>query len=103
MIKWKSWKIVLFVAMCVCLNTGGRILSVWLELPLWADSFGTALCAYIGGPLCGAMVGLTGNLAYSLVNRKSGIQCDSSSFCGVFHYQYCPWHNCGHCGATELV
>ena len=69
--KWKTWQIVLFVATCVCLNVGGRLLSVWLQLPLWADSFGTALCAYLAGPVCGALVGLTGNLAYSVVNRLS--------------------------------
>ncbi len=69
--KWKTWKIVLFVAACVCMNIGGKLLAVQLELPLWADSFGTALCAYVGGPVCGALVGLTGNLAYSVVNSLS--------------------------------
>ena len=69
--NWKIWRIVLFIAMCVCLNVGGRLLAAWLKLPLWADSFGTALCAYIAGPVCGAMVGLTGNLAYSDINHLS--------------------------------
>ncbi len=69
--EWNVWKIVLFVSLCVCMNVGGRIMSVWLGLPLWADSFGTALCAYIGGPVCGAIVGVTGNLAYSMINRLS--------------------------------
>ncbi len=55
--NWKTWQIVLFTALCICLNVGGRMASVALELPLWADSFGTALCAYAGGPVCGAMVG----------------------------------------------
>ena len=67
----KTWQIVLFVALCVCLNIGGRLLSDLLGLPLWADSIGTALCAYVAGPVCGAMVGLTGNLAYSVVNHLS--------------------------------
>ncbi|MBQ6128189.1 MAG: HD domain protein, partial [Lachnospiraceae bacterium] len=68
---WKAYKIILFTIVCVCLNVGGKFLSVWLELPLWADSFGTALCAYIAGPVCGAMVGLTGNLSYCVINRLS--------------------------------
>ena len=68
---WKTWKIVLFIAMCICLNVGGKFIAVWLELPLWADSFGTALCACIAGPVCGAMVGFTGNLAYCVVNHLS--------------------------------
>ncbi len=74
MIKnWKPWKIVLCIAICVCLNVGGKFLSVWLELPLWGDSFGTVLSAYIGGPVCGALVGLTSNLAYCVINRLSAI------------------------------
>ncbi len=69
--NWKTWKIILFIAVCVCLNVCGKLLSVHLHLPLWADSFGTALCAYIAGPVCGAMVGLTGNIAYSTINHLS--------------------------------
>ncbi len=68
---WKTWQIVLFTALCVFLNVGGKFISSWLQLPLWADSFGTALCAYIAGPVCGAVVGLTGNLSYCVVNRLS--------------------------------
>ena len=69
--KWNTLQIVLFVAMCVCLNLGGKFLSTVLELPLWLDSVGTALCAYVMGPLCGAVVGVTGNVAYSLINPVS--------------------------------
>ena len=69
--KWKTWKIVLFVAACICLNIGGKMMAVWAELPLWADSFGTALCASIGGPACGAIVGFTSNMAYCVINRLS--------------------------------
>ena len=71
--KWKNWKISLFVTICVCLNIGGKILANRLELPVWADSFGTALCAYIAGPLCGALVGFTGNIAYCMFNRLSAV------------------------------
>ena len=69
--KWSIWKLILFVTACVCLNIGGKFLATWLDLPLWADSFGTALCAYVLGPVCGGLVGLTGNLAYCVVNRLS--------------------------------
>ncbi|WP_051192107.1 HD domain-containing phosphohydrolase [Butyrivibrio sp. VCB2001] len=81
--KWKSLQIVLFVVMCVGLNIGGKFLAVWLELPLWADSFGTALCAYVLGPVCGAMVGVTGNLAYSLVNPISVMYSITSVALGI--------------------
>ena len=71
--NWKNLQIILFAALCVCLNIGGKLLAVWLELPLWADSFGTVLCAYVAGPVCGAIVGVTGNLAYGTVNHMSAI------------------------------
>ena len=69
--KWKTWKIVVFVALCVGIDVGGRLLAVWLDLPLWADCVGTAMCAYTAGPICGALVGLTGNLAYGVVKHLS--------------------------------
>ena len=69
--KWKVWQIALFTALCVLLNIGGRQLAGWFRLPMWLDSFGTVLCACIAGPLGGAMVGLTSNLAYSVVVRIS--------------------------------
>ena len=81
--KWKTWHIVLFVAMCVSLNVFGRLFAVRFELPIWADSFGTALSAYIAGPVCGAMVGLTGNLAYSVVNNFSAAYSITSIALGI--------------------
>ncbi len=81
--NWKTWKIIVFVALCVCLNIGGKLLAVRLELPIWADAFGTALCAYIAGPVCGAMVGVTGNLAYVMVNHLSAAYAFTSIALGV--------------------
>ena len=83
MLKWKNWQIALFVTACVCLNIIGKIIAVWLQLPLWADSFGTALCAYVAGPVCGAIVGLTGNLAYCTVNHMSAAYSITSIALGI--------------------
>ena len=69
--SWKIWKIVLFTALCVFLNVGGRLLAAWLEWPLWLDSFGTVLCAYVAGPVCAGIVGMTGNMAYGVINHLS--------------------------------
>ncbi len=80
---WKTWQIVLFVALCVSLNVIGRLASGWLNLPLWADSFGTAMCAYAGGPVCGAIVGLTGNLAHSTINHISAAYSLTSIALGI--------------------
>ena len=81
--QWKIWQIILFTVLCVCLNVGGKLLSVWLELPLWADSFGTALSACIAGPVCGAVVGLTGNLAYGTVRSLSAVYSITSIALGI--------------------
>ena len=44
------------------MNVGGGAIADQYQLPLWMDSFGTVLSAYVGGPLCGAMVGVTSNI-----------------------------------------
>ncbi|MBO4809608.1 MAG: HD domain-containing protein [Lachnospiraceae bacterium] len=80
---WSTRKIILFIAMCIGMNIGGKLLSVWLELPIWADSFGTALCAYVAGPVCGAMVGLVGNIAYSMINSLSAAYSITSIALGI--------------------
>lgn len=67
--KDKRWyTIALFAVGCIAVNCGGRFLALWLQLPLWLDSFGTVLTAYVLGPVCGTMVGMTGNIIYSMVN-----------------------------------
>ena len=81
--KWKIWQVILFTAFCVMVNIGGRLLSVSLQLPLWLDSLGTVMSACAGGPLCGAMVGVTGNLAYIFVNYLSAAYSITSIALGV--------------------
>ncbi len=76
----KTWQIVLFIAMCVCANLGGKVFAVKLGLPLWADSFGTVVCAYFAGPVCGAIVGMTCNLAYTTINHLSAAYSVTSIF-----------------------
>ena len=63
---WKTWQICLFTIFCVLLNVVGRLIAVHYSFPVWLDSFGTVLCAYLMGPVCGSMVGVTGNILYSL-------------------------------------
>ena len=62
--KWKFPLFCIWIVICLMLNYGGRMLSIHLSLPVWLDSLGTVLCAYVAGPLCGAMVGLTTNLVF---------------------------------------
>ena len=52
---------------CILLNLGGKLFAQKLQLPLWLDSFGTALAAYALGPVCGAIVGVSVNVIYGLL------------------------------------
>ena len=81
--KWRIWHSVVFTLLCLCMNFGGRLLASNLELPLWLDSMGTALSAYIGGPVVGAMVGMTSNLAYGTVNQLSAAYSVTSIALGI--------------------
>ena len=71
--KWKTPSVALFVLVCVLLNIAGKDIAQRFGLPLWLDAFGTVLCAYAGGPVCGAIVGLTGNIVYGMVNNVSHV------------------------------
>ena len=81
---WKTYKISLFTVLCIILNGAGRMLASSLSLPLWLDSFGTVLCAYVGGPVCGAAVGVVSNLIYGLINPFSYIYCIRNCFVYTF-------------------
>ena len=63
----------LFIAFCIMLNFFFRLFAYHFQLPLWLDCFGTALCAYTAGPVCGGIVGMTGNLLYGMKNHVSYI------------------------------
>ncbi len=69
--KWKIYQIVLFVIFCILLNFAGRVFASHYKLMLWLDSLGTVLCAYVGGPVCGAIVGVASNLIYGMMNHIS--------------------------------
>ncbi len=71
--RWKNWQIGLFVALCILLSYVGRRIAEFFDLPLWLDSFGTVLCAYAGGPVCGAIVGVASCLVCGMFNRVSYI------------------------------
>ena len=50
------------ILLCLFLNWGGdQLVSRW-NWPVWLDSAGTVMAAYLLGPWCGAIVGATSNL-----------------------------------------
>ena len=69
--KYKDYQIILLSIFCILLNFGGKILAEKFRLPLWMDSFGTFLMAYVIGPFCGAIVGAAGNILYGFLNPVS--------------------------------
>ena len=59
-----------FVAFCIIINYFGKLTCEYFQLPFWLDSFGTILSAYVLGPVCGAIVGVSCNLIYGTVYSK---------------------------------
>ncbi len=66
--KYKNYQIVILTFFCILLNFFGRFFAEKLRLPLWLDSFGTFLMAYVLGPFCGAIVGAAGNIIYGFID-----------------------------------
>ena len=71
-----------FVAMCILLNYLGTVFARGNQLPMWMDSFGTALTAYGLGPVCGAVVGFAGNVIYGVTYGASYIYAVTSIVIG---------------------
>lgn len=63
----KECMVSLFVIGCIFINLGGKLLVEHFQLPLWMDSFGTVVAAYVLGPVCGAVVGVSLNISYGLL------------------------------------
>ena len=45
----------LMMVLCIAVNYGGSLFAAAQKLPLWLDAAGTAIAAYLGGPVCGAI------------------------------------------------
>lgn len=66
--KMKIYQFSIFIIICLALNYFGNVLSVRFNLPMWLDTLGTMLSAYLAGPVVGSIVGVTGNLMYSMAH-----------------------------------
>ena len=69
--KYKDYQIVFLALVSILLNFAGKVFAEKFRLPMWLDSFGTFLMAYVVGPFCGAIVGVAGNILYSFINPVS--------------------------------
>ncbi len=61
----------LMVLLSILMNFYGRVLTTTFQLPLWLDATGTILTGYLGGPVIGAIVGLTSNLLFAMTSNAS--------------------------------
>ncbi len=71
------------IALCILANYAGSLFASMYKLPLWLDSAGTALAAYLGGPICGALVGLTTNLVNYMAFGDNWVYCIVSIAIGL--------------------
>jgi len=83
MIEKEKWKISLFVIICILINYIGKFEADNLSLPIWLDSVGTGLAAYILGPVCGAIIGAAGNIIYGLNDYLSFVYTLTGTAIGV--------------------
>ncbi len=74
---------ILIVFFCIVINFVGKHLAVKYELPLWLDSVGTVIAAYVLGPVSGAVIGGTGNIIYSFWDANSLAYSLTSIFIGA--------------------
>ena len=77
-----AWFCVL-IALSVLMNYFGGLLATTYKLPVWLDSAGTVLAAYLGGPVCGALVGMTGNFVAYIVYGDNWVYAIVSIAIGV--------------------
>lgn len=66
-------KLFFAVIIFILINFVGKIIASDAELPLWMDSIGTAFAAYIYGPICGGIVGISVNVMYGFQDSMAFI------------------------------
>ena len=81
--QYSPFQIILIVLFSMTANVGGRVLADNLNLPLWFDSFGTFFTAYFLGPVCAAMVGISGNVLHGFINPISFVYSLTAVFIGI--------------------
>ena len=57
-----STKKIAFIALCVGLNYVGGNIALFLRLPIYLDSLGTIMAAFLLGPIAGMAAGLLSGL-----------------------------------------
>lgn len=79
----KEYMIVLFTILALLIDLLGRTMAEKLTLPIWCDSIGTFLIAYVAGPVCGAVVGFFNNIIYGIFVDQQSVYCVVGALIGV--------------------
>lgn len=75
--------VTLVTVFAMIVNLLGRYLATAFQLPMWLDSSGTILIAYIYGPVCGGIVGLVNNIIYGIFVDQQSIYCFVGMVIGI--------------------
>ena len=79
----KDLHIVLITLGSIAINLIGKALASAVSIPLWLDTFGTVLAAYVLGPFAGAVVGAATNVIYGFTVTSSMVYAVVSIAIGV--------------------
>ncbi|MBQ9437104.1 MAG: ECF transporter S component, partial [Lachnospiraceae bacterium] len=79
----KSIYIALITILCILLNLAGKEMAIQSNLPLWLDSFGTVLAAYLLGPVSGGAVGFFSNITFGMFRPTSFVYALTSLAIGI--------------------
>ncbi len=79
--EWLTTSCVVFFSILV--NVVGGVIARYYSLPAWLDSFGTVFAAYSLGPMCGAIVGCSGNVILSFWHESSFVYGITSILIGL--------------------
>ena len=71
----KEYKIILWTIAALAVDLLGRVMADRMTLPIWCDSIGTFLIAYMAGPVCGGIVGFTNNIVYGIFTGFAACTC----------------------------
>lgn len=79
----KEYMIIFAAVAALLIDILGRKFAVKLVLPMWFDSIGTFLIAYLYGPVCGAFVGFTNNIIYGIFVDQELVYCIVGTLLGI--------------------
>lgn len=71
----KEYRIIPYTIAALLIDLLGRALADRLILPIWCDSIGTFLIAYVAGPVCGGVVGFTNSIIYGIFQEQQFAFC----------------------------